>query len=154
MNGDLAVIRVCTTEDVDAAASLAARMGRIDALGAVAARMHRILDEPDHRLSVAERGGRLVGYAWAQNFGQHLRSGEAIVRMHDLFVGPPDRRSGVGLRLFGHVRAWAAEQGATYLQWQASEDALAFYRALGLDGNPCPDPGHPFFEVVLRPEST
>lgn len=111
--------------------------------------MQQVLTRVDHRLAVAARAGRAVGYGWAQNYGPHLRTGESIVRIHDLYVEPEERRRGIGRAIFMHLRAWAAEQGARYLQWQASQDALAFYDALGLTGDPCPDPDHPFFEVVL-----
>ncbi len=143
-------IRACQPKDVDHVASLAVGMGRAGAAFAIAQRMRAIQPRPDHRLCVAEWDGTVVGYAWAQNHGPHLRTGESIIRIHDVFVQPDKRRNGIGRALFSDVRDWAAEQGAHYLQWQASQDALPFYGALGLAGDPCPDPGHPFFEVVLR----
>lgn len=78
-----------------------------------------------------------------------MRTGRSIVRLHDLFVSPTHRRSGIGTQLFGFVARWAKERGATWLQWQASAAALPFYERLGFVGDPCPDPKHPFFEIEL-----
>jgi len=143
------MIRPCDQEDVNQVVRLAVLMGRAGPDEEVAERIHRIGTLPDHLLCVAGRCGGLIGYAWAQDYGPHLRTGEAIVRIHDLFVEPGMRRRGVGKELFTYARRWAAGRGATYLQWQASRDALPFYAALGLAGDPCPDPEHPFFEIVL-----
>jgi len=143
------MIRPCDQEDVNQVVRLAVLMGRAGPDEEVAERIRRIGTRPDHLLCVAGRGGGLIGYAWAQDYGPHLRTGEALVRIHDLFVEPGMRRRGVGKELFTYARRWAAGRGATYLQWQASRDALPFYAALGLAGDPCPDPEHPFFEIVL-----
>ena len=143
------IVRPCEEGDTDALARMALTMGRADSMEQIRVRARRLLERPDHCLCVAVRHGRPAGYAWAQNYGPHLRSGEAVVRIHDLFVEPGERRSGIGRALFEHVRHWAAQQGAVYLQWQASQDALAFDQALDLTGDPCPDPDHPFFELIL-----
>ncbi len=63
---------------------------------------------------------------------------------------PPRRRAGVGTALFRSVREWAATRHVKCLQWQSTEDALPFYRSLGLNGDPCPDPAHPFFEIKFE----
>lgn len=57
------------------------------------------------------------------------------------------RRRGVGRALFIAVKDWANEHGVRWLEWQASAEALDFYQRLGLQGDPCPDPGHPYFEI-------
>lgn len=138
-------IRACRPGDVDEIVRLAILMGLAGPAAEVGDRARRICAAEYHFVGVAEAHGRVIGYAWAQDYGPHLRSGEAIVRIHDLFVDPDERRRGAGAALFSHVRDWASERGATYLQWQASHDAIPFYRALGHIGDPCPDPDHPFF---------
>ena len=90
-----------------------------------------------------------VGYAVAQDHGAPLRGGDAgrIARLHDLFVAPAARRTGVGAALLAHVIGWAATR-VRYLQWQAHEtDAAPFYERLGHVGQPCPQPDYPEFEI-------
>ena len=110
-------------------------------------RAARLIADSAHAVLVAEADGALLGYAWAHDYGPHLRSGKRAVRMNDLYVADSARRGGAGRRLFEAVGRWADDRGATWLQWQASEPALPFYERLGLTGVPCPDPEHPFFEI-------
>lgn len=112
-------------------------------------RFLRLAHSDDHYLPVASAGTRLVGYGWVQDYGPHLRSGARTVRLHDLFVLPDHRRAGLGTLLFGAMRGWAEQRGARYLEWQASQSALPFYERLGYQGDPCPQPEYPFFEVVF-----
>ncbi|CAN5166632.1 GNAT family N-acetyltransferase [soil metagenome] len=125
-------------------------MGQATSEEDVANRIGLIEERPEQLLCVADVEGAILGYAWAQDYGPHLRSGESVIRIHDLFVRAEERRHGVGSALFSHVRRWADERGAAYIQWQASPAALPFYRSLGLTGDPCPDPDHPFFEIILE----
>jgi GNAT superfamily N-acetyltransferase len=93
--------------------------------------------------------GPLLGYAGAQDYGDHLRAGRLgrVARLHDLFVEPAARRRGVGRELVASVVDWASTRVA-HLQWQAHEgDAAAFYEHLGYRGEPCPQPDYPEFEV-------
>jgi GNAT superfamily N-acetyltransferase len=124
-------------------------MGKTDSEENVRDRVADIRKDPQHFLSAAFAGDLAVGYAWAQDYGPHLRSGQGVVRLHDLYVAPNSRRQGTGARLFAASRDWAEERRATWLQWQAGREALAFYQHLGLKGEPCPDPEHPFFEILL-----
>ncbi len=95
--------------------------------------------------SVAQK--RLAGYAWVHDYGPHIRAGVSTARLNDLIVGPAWRKRGVGRHLFESVRRWSESRGVRWLQWQSSLGALEFYARLGLTGNPCPDPEHPFFEI-------
>jgi GNAT superfamily N-acetyltransferase len=124
-------------------------MGKTESEERVRDRVSAIRKDPHHFLSAAFAGDQAIGYAWAQDYGAHLRSGQRIVRLHDLYVTPNSRRQGIGARLFATSRDWAEKQRATWLQWQAGREALAFYQQLGLKGEPCPDPEHPFFEILL-----
>lgn len=128
--------------------SLLVDMGKTDQEKLARARSERLGTADDHYLPVAVKAGRLVGYAWAQDFGEHLRGADRTARLHDLYSHPNERRRGVGSALFRAVKAWSDERGVKWLQWQASLDAVPFYRALGLAGDPCPDPEHPFFELM------
>lgn len=111
------------------------------------AQFRRILADPLHLLAVAQLEQDLSGYAWAQNYGPHLRAGFATARLHDLFVHKAHRKRGVGKGLLEHVKNWAKGEGITYLQWQANHRSTGFYEALGLEAISDPDPEHPFFEV-------
>ncbi len=122
-------------------------------VAALRLRLGRVLARDDHVVLVVERNDDLIGYAWAQDYGPHLRAGTRAVRLHDLFVAPPDRRQGTGRRLFEAVRAWATEREATWLQWQAGSDSRAFYETLGLEPTPSDEKLHPFYELELTPPS-
>jgi len=129
-------------------------MGKTEPEADVARRTEEIRPQAEHYLPVAIIQAALAGYAWGQHLSPHLRSGTSIVRLHDLFVAPPWRRQGAGSALFDSVKRWAALRRATWLQWQASADALPFFSRRGLHGDPCPDPEHPFFEIDLDRKST
>jgi len=141
-------IRPLQPGDFDLLWPLLQQMGKTDSEAAVRQRLDELTHRSEQFLPVARAGDMVAGYAWAQDYGSHLRSGQRVVRLHDLFVVPQQRRRGVGSLLFQSARAWAARQRrATWLQWQAGGEALAFYARLGLRGEECPDPAHPFFEI-------
>jgi GNAT superfamily N-acetyltransferase len=95
---------------------------------------------------VSEDG--LVGYAAVQNYGPHLRAGRRHQgRLHDLYVAPGVRRTGVGRELVAAVVEWAAGE-VRWLEWQAHhERAAPFYERLGYRGAACPQPEYPTFEI-------
>jgi GNAT superfamily N-acetyltransferase len=109
-------------------------------------RFYELIRRTDHFVCVSENAG-LIAYAWAQDLGPHLRSGNATVRLHDLWVDEQARRRGVGRELFESVREWARARPARWLQWQASASAVPFYAALGISPTPSEDNAHSFFEI-------
>jgi GNAT superfamily N-acetyltransferase len=141
------LIRPLASVDIPALWPLLQAMVKTDSEAGVAKRLEALISLDSHYLPIATIADSPVGYAWAQDYGLHLRSGLSTVRLHDLYVAPPHRRLGAGARLFEAVWQWTEQRGAKWLQWQASQDALPFYTSLGLPGDPCPDPGHPFFEI-------
>jgi GNAT superfamily N-acetyltransferase len=116
-------------------------------------RFLQFISRADHCIRVVEISGRLVGYAWAQDLGPHLRSGNSIVRLHDLWVDDEARRRGVGRELFEGVRGWASARSARWLQWHAGRTANEFYAALGIAPTPSEDDTHPFYEIEFDPSS-
>lgn len=92
--------------------------------------------------------GGLVGYAAVQDYGPHLRAGRVHhARLHDLYVDPANRRTGVGRALMAAVTTWASTR-VRHLEWQAHHERSApFYEALGHQGAPCPQPDYPTFEI-------
>jgi GNAT superfamily N-acetyltransferase len=129
---------------------LSAMGGTFDGEERTRTRVHRAISSPGQFLAVAAAGADLLGYAWAHQGTPHLRGGLSAVRLSDLFVVPSHRRRGAGRSLFDAVLTWArAIEGAAWLEWQANQSALAFYERMGFQGDPCPDPGHPYFEIAL-----
>lgn len=105
---------------------------------------------PDRAFSalVAERDGRLVGYACyfpAYNTDLAARG----LWLADLYVADAERRRGTGRRLLAAVAAEAVRRGLASVEWaarSANARARAFYAAIGardedlrvleLDGEP------------------
>ena len=111
----------------------------------------RLADDPYWLIVIAADGDRLVGYAAAQDYGDHLRGGKQgrVARLHDLYVTTGSHRSGVDRLLMAAVVSWAADHVA-HLQWQAHESRSApFYEHLGYRGEPCPQPDYPEFEITF-----
>jgi GNAT superfamily N-acetyltransferase len=108
----------------------------------------RVLE--DHYIPVALLNNKVLGYAWVQDYGPHIRVGYRTARMNDLFVDAEHRRKGTGRELVFAVKRWCEGRNVKWLQWQSSEKAIPFYESLGLKGDPCPDPGHPFFEIEFN----
>lgn len=127
-------------------------MGTRDAEAVVRRRFDAVVADAQWLVVVAEIDGAVVGYAAAQDHGDHLRSGRRgrVARLHDLYVDPTVRRGGVGRALMAAVVGWA-EGRVGYLQWQAHEsDAAPFYERLGYHGEPCPQPDYPEFEIAFE----
>ena len=111
----------------------------------------QLLDDPRWLLITAEAKGELVGYAAAQDYGPHVRTGDAhrTARLHDVFVLTSHRRLGIGRTLMDAVVEWARTR-VRHLEWQAHvERAAPFYEGLGYTGDPSPQPEYPYFEVTF-----
>lgn len=117
-------------------------------------RFKEYVERPDHCIVIAWSGDVPIGYAWAQNYGPHLRSGQSYARIHDLAVSETDRRKGVGRELFEAITEWCRTSGVSELQWQASRSAAPFYEKLGLKGDTKSDlEEHPFYEIRFEPSN-
>jgi GNAT superfamily N-acetyltransferase len=146
-------IRPAREGDAGALWPLLEAMGLTDSAAAAQGRLRALAGGADHYLPVAWAGTTPVGYAWAQDYGPHLRTGQRAARLHDLFVTPAWRRRGAGAALLVATVAWAGGAGIRWLEWQASAGAIPFYERLGYSGDPCPDPTHPFFEIEFPTEA-
>jgi GNAT superfamily N-acetyltransferase len=104
----------------------------------------------DHCITVAGDGAQILGYVWAQDLGHHLRSGDSIVRLHDIWVDEHARRRGIGRALFNAVLEWTEMRRARWLQWQAGAASAGFYSALGIAPTPSQDETRPFYEIEFR----
>src|ERR1700676_7001 len=96
---------------------LLSQMGHLDSEQAAKSRFEHVLQRPDQYLPVALLGTTIVGYAWVQNYGAHLRSGSSTARLHDLFVLPNYRKLSIGTILFQSVKTWSAQNKVRYLEW-------------------------------------
>ena len=97
--------------------------------------------------------GGLVGYAVIQDYGRHLRAGRRHqARLHDLYVHPDNRRTGVGRALMIAVTTWASTR-VRHLEWQSPPRTLGpFYEALDHQSDPCPPADYPTSKSSSRPD--
>lgn len=92
----------------------------------------RALAGPTSTILVARRDGAVAGSVMAGHDGHRGW-------VYYLAVAPDARRAGLGRALMDAAEAWLRERGAPKLQLMVrtgNEEALAFYRALGLVDQP------------------
>jgi GNAT superfamily N-acetyltransferase len=142
-----ATFRKAMVEDWQHFHALLTGMGSARNLGISHTLFKQYIKNSHHTIIVAEHQRDLLGYAWAQSYGPHLRSGDITARLNDLFVLPDYRHQGIAKGLLESVIDWAKTSGVKYLQWQASKTSASFYEKLGHVAIPDPDPEHPFFEI-------
>jgi ribosomal protein S18 acetylase RimI-like enzyme len=95
------------------------------------------LASPHDGVWVAARGGRLLGFVWAQVFD--TPDAPTLVRsrrlkIEELIVTPEARRRGIGGRLLRAAIGWGRERGAAeavLVVWEKNAGAERFYRAQG-----------------------
>ena len=85
------------------------------------------------RVLVAERGGRLVGYAALFPVMQ-MQLGRRGAELHHLFVAEDLRGAGLGTALVAAARDQAREMGADYMALGASEENLRAHGFCGAQG--------------------
>jgi GNAT superfamily N-acetyltransferase len=142
-------VRRAVTEDWDFLWSLLYKMGKTDSEQEVKSRFGKILDLQEQYIPVAIHSNKIVGYAWAQDYGFHLRSGQKIIRMNDLFTEPDYRNLGVGKSLLDAIRQWAIQRKASWLQWNSSPKAVGFYKRIGIEPL-LEEDDFPFFEIEFN----
>ena len=141
-------IRSAVRTDAEHINYLFRERGKTDDEKHVLARVARATEDMENLLALAVIGGNAVGYIWVQNYGPHLRTGMSIARLQDIFVRPPERRSGIAKALFKYGEEWCKKNGISYLQWQATAEAIHFYESLGLTPDTKSDlEENPFFEI-------
>ena len=105
---------------------------------------------PDWALLGAFEGDTLLGYAAAQDYGPHLRSGNShrTAKLHDLYTLPEYRRTGVGRTLMQSMEAWGKARGLRYLFWYANlREATPAYIGMGYTAGEEVQEGFRFFEI-------
>jgi len=144
-------VRTAVSSDWPGLWPMLADMGVRDDESSCRERFLQLAEDRRWSVVVAADGHRLLGYSAVQDHGEHLRAGleGRVARLHELYVCPADRRTGIGRLLMEHVVGWAGER-VRFLQWQAHESRSApFYERLGFHGEPCPQPDFPEFEVTF-----
>lgn len=139
--------RKATVEDWEMILPLLEGTGLVRSLEVTRVLFEKFVNHSQHCIIVAEKNQNLVGYAWAQSYGLHLRTSDITTRLNDLFVLSEYRNQGIAKGLLESVISWAKENNVKYLQWQANKTSATFYKRLGYVSVPDPDPEHPFFEL-------
>jgi GNAT superfamily N-acetyltransferase len=78
----------------------------------------------EHRVRVAERDGRVVGFATTVD-------GDGVLELDDLFVEPDSMRRGVGRDLIVDLVSNARQRGARRVEVTANDHAMDFYATVG-----------------------
>ncbi|SME88174.1 Ribosomal protein S18 acetylase RimI [Tistlia consotensis] len=121
------VVRPATLADVDALVALENRCFDSDRLSRRS--FHHLLTRGHAALSLAERDGRLLGYALVLFHGQ-----TALARLYSLAVAQEARGQGVARRLLTVAEADALAEGCAVLRLEVRADnapAIALYRDAG-----------------------
>ncbi|TCZ80142.1 N-acetyltransferase [Paenibacillus albiflavus] len=141
------IVREATIQDLEQVWQLLKTRGATDSKELAEERILKVIASDDHYLLIAEYEDTIAGYAWAQNYGPHLRSGQMLFRFHDLFVYEQYRHKGIAASLLNSIIHWAKQSGASWLQWNANPTSSSFYYKLGYKSSPEEEEGFPFFEL-------
>lgn len=106
-------IREAVIADTPEVARLAAELGYPDAAATIDRRLRALLNDPAHRVWVADTGTGLAGWAAAE--WRHALAFPERVELTGLVVDAVWRGRGVGGRLLAAAEAWACETGAREL---------------------------------------
>ncbi|MFN8534676.1 MAG: GNAT family N-acetyltransferase [Dehalococcoidia bacterium] len=130
-------IRVATPDDIPEIVRLIRGLADYEHLPAEPnperLREHLFGDRPSAEVLIAEREGRVVGFAlFFPNYSTFLT--QPGIYLEDLFVEPEHRGVGIGKTLLVRLAAIAVERGCGRLEWAVlnwNEPAIGFYQALG-----------------------
>ncbi|HEX2255582.1 MAG TPA: GNAT family N-acetyltransferase [Afifellaceae bacterium] len=121
------VLRPATAADLDSLAALEKTAFEGDRL--TRRRLRALTAGPSARLVVAERGGRVVGYALLL-----LRRGSMVARLYSIAVAAAEAGRGTGRRLMAFAEAAARSAGAETLRLEVRADndrAIPLYTSMG-----------------------
>ncbi|PNY81842.1 GNAT family N-acetyltransferase [Deinococcus koreensis] len=150
-------IRPLTAADLSQTLPMLLDMGFVEDERALEARFPLLCAHPDWVLLGAFDGDTLLGYAAAQDYGPHLRSGDShrTAKLHDLYTAPPSRRRGVGRALMTAMEAWARARGLRSLFWYANlREATPAYMGMGYAPGEEVQEGYRFFEIDFGEANT
>ena len=143
-------VRPLTPPDFPQALPMLLDMRFVDDETALEHRFPAFCTHPDWALLGAFEGETLLGYAAAQDYGPHLRSGNShrTAKLHDLYTAPEHRRKGVGRALMQSMEVWGRARGLRYLFWYANlREATPAYVGMGYAAGDEVQEGFRFFEI-------
>ncbi|WP_158593259.1 GNAT family N-acetyltransferase [Planomicrobium sp. Y74] len=123
-------IRRIQKDEFQNAAILLRGIGKVEEEG-FHQRFIDIVENTDYLFIGAIHEEQIIGYALAQDYDIHLRLGKKICRLHDLYVLPEYRRTGIARKLMDATAEWCESVGASWLQWNASKQSIEFYEKIG-----------------------
>jgi GNAT superfamily N-acetyltransferase len=129
------LIRTASPDDVPALAALATYLGYATTPDAMRERLDRITPRDDYETYVAERDGRVVGFAGVMH-GLSYVYDPPYARLLSLVVEPGERGRGTGAALVAAAERWAREHGAAQLHLTTAlhrDGAHRFYERLGYE---------------------
>jgi GNAT superfamily N-acetyltransferase len=130
-----ALIRAAVPADVPALAALATHLGYPATADAMRERLERIAARDDYQTYVAERDGRVVGFAGVMH-GLSYVYDPPYARLLSLVVEPGERGKGTGAALVAAAERWARGRGAEQMHLTTAlhrEGAHRFYEGLGYE---------------------
>jgi GNAT superfamily N-acetyltransferase len=128
----LVTVRLASLRDAAVLAGLATQLGYPSSRRDVEARLSRVLDDPKHRVLVAEARGRILG--WAHAYLCCVIQSDPYVELGGLVVDESYRGGGVGGKLVSRVEEWAHENGCRTVSVRSNvirQDAHRFYMYQG-----------------------
>lgn len=126
-------IRPARADDVRALATLVTELGYPTGEAEMRERMARVAGDPRCATLVAERDGRVVGFAGLLHAWSYSHD-EPAVRLMALVVGAAERGAGTGAALVAAAEGWAREHGAVELHLTTASHragAHRFYERIG-----------------------
>jgi GNAT superfamily N-acetyltransferase len=130
-----ALIRQAVPADVPALAALATLLGYPTTADAMRERLWRIAAREDYQTYVAERDGRVVGFAGVMH-GLTYVYDPPYARLLSLVVEPGERGKGTGAALVAAAERWGRARGAEQMHLTTAthrEGAHRFYEGLGYE---------------------
>jgi diamine N-acetyltransferase len=97
-----------------------------------------LITHPDRMLWVAEQGGAVVGYAYAECRDEPenpWKFARRVMHVHQMCVRATHQRLGIGSLLFGAIRSESDARRAVAIDlnvWAFNTSAIAFYERQGL----------------------
>jgi GNAT superfamily N-acetyltransferase len=133
---DIAItIRAAEDRDAAAMAELATHLGYPNTEDEMRPRLARLSADPLYHAFVAERDGRVVGFA-GLGIGESWVYDEPMVWLLALVVAPDEQGRGTGAALVRAGEAWAREHGGDKLMLTTAlrrADAHRFYQRIGFE---------------------
>jgi GNAT superfamily N-acetyltransferase len=131
------LIRPATSDDLPALTSLTAELGYPVPEEEVRKRFETISKQPEHKVVVAERDGKVVGLMSFHSLDL-LYGTEKLGRITALVVTESERGNGIGKMLVAKAEEFAREEGCDRIELTSGNrrvEAHKFYESLGYEAS-------------------